>query len=370
MRSCINPNGVVARGLAALLAVAAFRAFGAEEFARTRNGVVFKGVEIHNAVSLVPTNGLYRFCRVDTRAFNSLSDHGRMAALTTTGVEMRFRIRKGEAKLVMGGLDETLRTSCRIYRGDVVCDWPGTDMAIVGTNTVLSFKKTPIAHLMKRAAKFGFRYHPEVVRVVFSPCSRVGIRDVIGDVEPPPPEMLPRRTYLAYGSSITHGSISLLIERSYAALVGAALGADVRNVGLAGSARMENEIADFIAGEDFDCVSLEMGVNVLGRMDVEEYERRVRYMVRKVAESHPKARVLAIDVFRAEISGGKRAQAFRRTLARVVKELALPNVVYVNGLDALPEKDALSTGALHPSPHGHEEIARHLVEKFRQGASE
>ena len=368
MTICNNLNELVARGLVAMLATAAYCAFGGEDFARTRNGVVFKGVEIHNAVSLVPTNGLYRFCRVDRRAFNALSDHGKMAALTTTGVEIRFRIREGEVKLVMGGLDETLRTSCRIYRGDVVCDWKGTEMSIVGTNTVLSFKKTSAANLLKRAEKFGFRYHPDVVRMVFSPCSRVGIRDVVGAVEPPPPEMLPKRTYLAYGSSITHGSIALLIERSYAALVGEALGADVRNIGLAGSAHMENEVADFIAGEDFDYVSLEMGVNVLKKMDVDEYERRVRYMVRKVSESHPKARVLAIDVFRAEIAGShlEKAQAFRRTLARVVGELALPNVVYVNGLDALPEKDSLSTGSLHPSPHGHEEIARHLAEKFRR----
>ena len=289
-------------------------------------------------------------------------------AFVDTGVELRFRIRQGEAKLVLGGLGEETRASCHVYRGDVVCDWPKTDVVVEGTNTVLTFKRDPLEHLVRRAEKFGFRYHPEVFRIVLPQTSQIGIRDVIGDVEPPPPEMLPRLNYLAYGSSITHGSIALNIERSYAALVGEALGADVRNIGLAGSALMENEVADFIAGEEFDYASLEMGVNSLRRLSREEYESRVRYMVRRVAESHPRARVLAIDVFRGELSDDlkEKADAFRETLVRVVKELDLPNVAYVNGLDALPEKGSLSTGSLHPSPRGHEAIARYLVERFRQ----
>ena len=362
-------RGAAAYGIGALVAVAtAFSAMADDAWQRTRNGVVFKGVEVHNAVALVPTNGFYRFCRVDPHTVKALSPHGQNMAFVSTGVELRFRIRQGEAKLVLGGLDEKTRVTCHVYRGDVICDWPKTSVVVEGTNTVLTFKRDPAAHLAKRAEKFGFRYHPEVFRIVLPPTSQIGIRDVVGDVEPPPPEMMPKQTYLAYGSSITHGSISLCIEWSYAALVGEALGADVRNVGLAGSALMENEIADFVAGEDFDYVSLEMGVNSLRRLSREEYESRVRYMVRKVAESHPKARVLAIDVFRGELSAGQveKAAAFRETLARVVKELALPNVVYVNGLDALPAKNSLSTGSLHPSPHGHAEIARHLVGKFRQ----
>ena len=88
--------------------------------------------------------------------------------------------------------------------------------------------------------------------------------------------------------------------------------------------------------------------------------------MKKVAQSHPKARVLAIDVFRAELSGKEQETAlvFRKTLERVVEELSLPNVVYVNGLHALSEKDTLSSGAVHPSSQGHEEIARFLISKF------
>ena len=64
--------------------------------------------------------------------------------------------------------------------------------------------------------------------------------------------------------------------------------------------------------------------------------------------------------------GGKiwTANGWKTTLERVVEELSLPNVVYVNGLHALPEKDTLSSGSVHPSPQGHEEIARFLLSKF------
>jgi len=353
--------------VAAALALGAEFANAEEAFRRTVNGTVFKGVLAHNAVALAPTNGLCRFRRLDERATAAMPAAKQSRAYVTTGVELRFRVRKGEVKLIMGRLKDGDPVVCRVYHGDAIVDWPGTTRVIAATNAVWSFQAAAEPRLRARADRFGCRYDPEVIRVVLPPSDNLGIRDVVGEAEPPGPEMLPRTTYLAYGSSITHGSDAIATECCYASLVGDALGADVRNLGLAGSARMENEIADFIAGERFDYATLEMGVNVIGSMSAEEYERRVRYMIRRVAESHPKARILAIDVFRAELSGKdlERARDYRKALARVVRELGLPNVAHVNGLDALPEKDSLSTGDVHPSQKGHEAIARHLVGRFR-----
>lgn len=339
------------------------------DWVRTRNGVLFKGVEIHNVAELVPTNGLYRFSRVDARARASMEGRTRPRAFCSTGVELRFCLRSPEARIVMGGLGPSVHETCQVYRGDFAVDWPDATRTVVGERTEWVFRKTPDEHLRRRVEKFGCRYDPDVIRVILPQSADLGIRDVIGDVIPPPPEKLPARTYLAYGSSITHGSCAGQILRCYASLVGEALAVDVRNVGLAGSAFMQPEMADFIAGESFDLCSLEMGVNTLGRMSSDEYERRVRYMVRRVAESHPGARILAIDVFRTELSAEalERAKGCRRILERVVRELALPNVTYVNGLDALPERGALTTGPLHPSPQGHAAIAAHLVPLFRTG---
>ena len=145
----------------------------------------------------------------------------------------------------------------------------------------------------------------------------------------------------------------------------AGLKADVRNLGFAGSACLEPEMADFIAGEPFDHATLEMGINILG-MDPDEYARRVRYFVKRVAEAHPQAKILAIDVYGNRLSEGGRACAarFREIVKRTVKELALPNVTYVNGLEIIPDDVEICTGGAHPTPKGHEIIAKGLLERF------
>ncbi len=59
--------------------------------------------------------------------------------------------------------------------------------------------------------------------------------DVAGEMEPPKKEQCPRRTLLAYGSSITHGSNSLDASHSWVWQVAYRLQMDYRNLGMAGS---------------------------------------------------------------------------------------------------------------------------------------
>ena len=74
---------------------------------------------------------------------------------------------------------------------------------------------------------------------------------------------------------------------------------------------------------------LEMGINILG-MDPAEYEKRVRYALKRIAGDSPEKPVIAIDVFFCEddLRGGGHAGRFRATLKRAVSELALPNLHY------------------------------------------
>ncbi len=55
-----------------------------------------------------------------------------------------------------------------------------------------------------------------------------------GKVEPPRSGDLPEKTYLAYGSSITHGSLGLIQPDSYAFRIAQQLGTDYLNLGFAG----------------------------------------------------------------------------------------------------------------------------------------
>ena len=83
-----------------------------------------------------------------------------------------------------------------------------------------------------------------------------------------------------------------------------------------------------------------------------------------MAKAHPESKIFAIDVYycKSDIEGDSKAERFRKILQRVVCELSLPNVVYVNGKSVLPDGSKLTTGLIHPNPDGVMEITRNLTE--------
>jgi len=328
--------------------------------------VVFKGVQVHNVAELVrEKDGRMSLRRIPARAEAAMGEQGRRMNAGNTGVELRFVMKGDEVRLRLGGATDASFSRLTVYHGDIIGDWPELYKNVAGRNAEIVIRKPKnLAELRAVSARQHGRFDAAVVRLVV-PSGDLCIIDVVGEVEPPPSEMVPRKTYLAYGSSITHGSNALAIEECFASRVGRGLGADVRNLGFAGSARMEPEVADCIADCPFDLATLEMGINILGT-DPAEFERRVRYFVRRIGESHPQARIFVIDVFGNRC--GERAQAqavvFRSVVRRVVDELKLPNVAYVSGLDLLPDDTEIAAGGTHPTPRGHELIARELLKRF------
>ena len=66
---------------------------------------------------------------------------------------------------------------------------------------------------------------------------------VTGDFEPPTETQIPSRTLLSCGSSITFGGNGVLPSETYPKLLAKSLGRDGLNFGMAGSARLEPELA-------------------------------------------------------------------------------------------------------------------------------
>jgi hypothetical protein len=59
--------------------------------------------------------------------------------------------------------------------------------------------------------------------------------------------------------------------------------------------------------------------------------------------------------------GDGRAATFRQIVKKVTEELARPNIVYINGLDVLPDGKYLSSGLVHPGPRGIELMSQNLI---------
>lgn len=83
-------------------------------------------------------------------------------------------------------------------------------------------------------------FDPKLVRVVLLWRPPVEVIDIQGDISSPNNHQTPDITYLAYGSSITHGNNSISPTGMFAHRTATALGVDLINLGLGGGAHCES----------------------------------------------------------------------------------------------------------------------------------
>lgn len=152
------------------------------------------------------------------------------------------------------------------------------------------------------------------------------------------------------------------------------LRADIFNLAASGSAHCEKAIADHIAGRgDWDMAVLCLSVNMVGAgFTVEQFEERISYMIRTIADSDPNRPVYCISIFPhsrdflpdSDVSGqSDRTTQFRRSLRRVTERMGHPRVVYIegSGSDLLTQMDGLTADLIHPGDMGMTEIAENLA---------
>ena len=330
--------------------------------------MIFQNIDFHNVSELTENgDGGYTLHRFPAWVENELSDGGKNANKISTGVELRFRMISDSVKIKLKHSGKS--TSISIYRGGVIGSWDEVAVPILGGDVyelTINKKNTDMLEKINTAAGFGFSH--EIVRLV---CNSSGLSfyGVEGEVLPPKKEEVPTRTYLAYGSSITHGSNALAIPYSFAFRVAEHFRADCLNLGLAGSARMEmgviDHIADLGALGEWDFATVCMGINVLS-MDQCEFRRRVRYAVETVTAKNPEKHVFFISPIycHADMKGEKTAARFREIVGEEAMRVVTPYVHYINGLELLSDPSGLSGDYVHPSPIGIERITNLLIERI------
>ena len=192
-------------------------------------------------------------------------------------------------------------------------------------------------------------------------------------LRPPMAEELPKRRYLSYGTSITHGAAATAMHLTYVSQVAWRLEADLINLGVGGSAYCEPELADHIAGrEDWDFATLALSVNMIGAgFSVEEFTERVTYMVNTVAGSDPNRPVGCITIyphfreFSGDSEGRERAEAFRQALRDVVNDCPYQNAHLLEGEEMLRNIGGLTVDMIHPGDHGMIEMGEHIAKHLK-----
>ncbi len=332
--------------------------------------MIYKNAEIHNAaeIEMSEKDGSmiwYRMPKYLTDKFEI--SNAKNMNIGSTGVEIRFVIKSGTAEIRMRA--ENSKNNCfHIFRGGVQGGYLDNDLNIhVGSEeTVFTIGKAEnIETLKKMSGEAGDGFSPEVIRLIFDR-GRYRIIDITGDIEPPKTGQKPEKTLLCYGSSITHGSISLDASHSWASVLAYNLHMDLRNLGMAGSCAIEPEVIDYIASEGekgkWDMLILELGANVLS-WDERKIRERTEYAISKTAERNQDKKIYVISPLYCsnDFHGGKEAAGWRKILKETIGRLEFKNVTYIDGTKLLNKMSLLTADEVHPNIFGVQQIAERLT---------
>lgn len=339
--------------------------------------MIWKNIEIFNVAELTHfDDGGVSWLRVPQNAYEALEKpSGKVMAVNSTGVELRFVLKGESVKIVMSSLEDEMGfNTFHVYRGGLQGGLEDHEIHchITPTPQVFEFKPAQNAKSQKIASDMlALDWDTEVIRVIFDR-GDIKLHDVIGEVEPPKQSQTPKNTLLCYGSSITHGSNSIDASHAWAAVLAHNLNMDCRNLGFAGSCALEPEVVDYIAamGEQgkWQVANLELGINVLG-WEEEKIYSRLENILDQVAGRNRDKHVFVISPFfyfdevYKNCTGGAK---WRRIIEEVINRRKDPNVTYINGLDILGDVSGMSGDLIHPSIYGVQQIADRLTEVYKK----
>ena len=176
------------------------------------------------------------------------------------------------------------------------------------------------------------------------------------------------KTCVYYGSSFTEGAGSLSNAYSYANLSTTFLKVDSYNKGLSGNCLCEETTCDYLATLNPDFYILELGCNMRGYMDEDEFYKRVDYLFNSLKGK--KVFVISSLTFfvkQFKMFGDKAPyQEKNISFSKILEKLANKyNFVLINMTDLMTELSDVSYDMLHPSQIGHLKIAYNLYLKIK-----
>ncbi len=333
--------------------------------------MIYKNVELHNVAETQSVRGGARLQRVPEEVRKHLNEAAQLRVLQPDNCEIRFVSDSVDSQVTLSSEGETDAT---IFYGT----FDGRERHIVGRNPT-TIRLCPQLRLEKLDRRWweDQPFAPCVRRVILGGRRRdpVILHDIKGKgIRPPGSKEVPKARYLAYGTSITHGFDCEGPHLSYVAQTAWHLKADLINLGVGGACHCEPAFANYIAGRaDWDIATLALSVNMQG-FPLDEFRKRVEYMVNTVARSDPSRPVACITLYPyfrdfglsdpGAIYGGT-PDEYRQILRDVVAECSLPNVHLIEGREILTNLGGLTGDLIHPSDNAMIEMGRNLNARLK-----
>ena len=316
--------------------------------------MIFDNIEFSNAEEIEKTESGYLPRRIRKEWRDRISP-GIQNNKFGTGIELRFKMPDGACDITLRSEKMAEASVACIYFGSFQGGWEYSTKVIYDQPTKIHIEYPEgMERLRQISVSENMGFSPEVVRIVlpYTDCYYLGVE---GNVIPPAEKDKPQKTYLAYGSSITHGSLGLLQPYSYPFRIAQKLKTDYLNMGFAGCALMEENMARYIVSRnDWDFASVEMGINAIGDkhgMSDEEFEHRIDVFTSILAND--KRPVFATSIFQFNGEGQEKGKLYRE----IVKKYAQDRLIFVDGLELLSESSYISADLTHPTLEGMEQIA-------------
>ncbi len=326
--------------------------------------MVFDNMEFHNVEELEQTERGKILWRLPEAVRKNLNERaGMLASCYGTGVEIRFKMQEDSVRLILSAEELEEANVAYLYYGSIQGGWQNSSRMIKGEPTEITIRRPKNMDYLKELSKaHQLPFSPEVVRVVL-PYGKIRYWGVEGKTEPPCRQELPKKTYLAYGSSITHGSLALAMPYSYPFRISQKQKCDYLNFGFAGCAQMETEMAEYLVSrKDWDFATVEMGINMIKpEYQTEEFEKRIDRFT-KILSEDPR------PVFATSLYGFSDPKFVERgaEYRKIVEKYAKDRLIFTDGLKLLNNPLYLSQDMTHPSLEGMEKIAQNWCEVFRQ----
>lgn len=337
--------------------------------------MIFQNIDFHNVEELLPQkDGGYLMARLPTALREKLNPTARdRTSLYGTGVELRFKIRSGEVDLYLQAEGDGTPMPAFLYYGAFQAGYQHYAYTIENQETRLHIVPSPnLERLQEVTQTQHLSFQPDVIRLVLPSISFRYLR-VEGDIEPPDSQDVPRYTYLAYGSSISHGSLSLGMPHSFVFQMARRFQCDYLNLALAGSAHLEKELAEYIISrKDWHFATMELGINMLNCFTDEEFEIRLMEFLRILSQD---SRPIFVTSLFEIMKKNPQAPRFREIVRRHVKA----PLIFTEGLDLLENEAMISEDMVHPSLEGAAQIAQrwgdtmmahHLPDLLKEGGKE
>ncbi len=335
--------------------------------------MIYENVELHNVAEILPMPDVdgVRLQRVPESVRVELNPGAQMRALQPDNAEIRF-VSEGITRVTVSSEGST---DVMLFHGA----FDGRERFTI-TREPRTIQVHPAAVHVQRLDAAYWRDHPfapNVRRLILGGRRRdpLILHGVEGDgVRPPEPDELPSLRYLAYGTSITHGFDAEGPHLTYVGQTAWHLGADLINLGFGGSAHCEAAIADHIATRgDWHVASLALSVNMQG-FSMDEFYRRVFYMVDTVAGQNPDRPIACITLYPyfrdfgiedASAQYGGTPEEYRQALRDAVAASSHPNLHLIEGPEILTDIRGLTHDLIHPGDHGMIEMGRNLAGKLK-----